>query len=303
MPAGSRVVPLGMLSVAGGPVKSPVLLQWAGVHPDQVRASPAGGCKLPSRTPGTGVKAESLGAAQGARAGAHPSSWGPRQGAGGGRSTKPPTSLPLPCCPPQTDCANYVRVLHPYNRTHLLACGTGAFHPVCTFIYVGHRGEVGQHHGGVPILSIPGRTPLGGRSPSSASFLGGFGTAWGCWMRCLPHAEYRGGVSGTSSLLPLCPCATPSLVSPPFWPGIVFPDMSPGAGVLLRAAAWVAFPPLPARCSEIRLARVERQGSLFPPCSLAPCGQREPCPYHDASGQADGRAVGLAGPSGCCGSS
>ncbi|KFP71775.1 Semaphorin-3G, partial [Acanthisitta chloris] len=33
---------------------------------------------------------------------------------------------------PGTDCANYVRVLHPYNRTHLLACGTGAFHPVCT---------------------------------------------------------------------------------------------------------------------------------------------------------------------------
>ncbi|XP_057887749.1 semaphorin-3G [Melospiza georgiana] len=42
---------------------------------------------------------------------------------------------------PGTDCANYVRVLHPYNRTHLLACGTGAFHPMCTFIYVGHRGE------------------------------------------------------------------------------------------------------------------------------------------------------------------
>ncbi|XP_054495920.2 semaphorin-3G [Agelaius tricolor] len=42
---------------------------------------------------------------------------------------------------PGTDCANYVRVLHPYNRTHLLACGTGAFHPMCTFVYVGHRGE------------------------------------------------------------------------------------------------------------------------------------------------------------------
>ncbi|XP_030812779.1 semaphorin-3G [Camarhynchus parvulus] len=42
---------------------------------------------------------------------------------------------------PGTDCANYVRVLHPYNRTHLLACGTGAFHPMCTFVYVGYRGE------------------------------------------------------------------------------------------------------------------------------------------------------------------
>uniref|UniRef100_A0A8C0EAB3 Semaphorin 3G n=1 Tax=Bubo bubo TaxID=30461 RepID=A0A8C0EAB3_BUBBB len=47
---------------------------------------------------------------------------------------------------PGTDCANYIRVLHPYNRTHLLACGTGAFHPVCAFIYVGHRGEVDPYH-------------------------------------------------------------------------------------------------------------------------------------------------------------
>lgn len=60
----------------------------------------------------------------------------------------PKTSPPL--LSPQTDCANYIRVLHPYNRTHLLVCGTGAFHPVCAFIYVGHRGEVGQHHGGCP---------------------------------------------------------------------------------------------------------------------------------------------------------
>ncbi|NXB83428.1 SEM3G protein, partial [Vidua chalybeata] len=53
---------------------------------------------------------------------------------------------------PGTDCANYIRVLHPYNRTHLLACGTGAFHPMCTFIYVGHRGE------GSPACSPPQHT-------------------------------------------------------------------------------------------------------------------------------------------------
>uniref|UniRef100_A0A8C6JDT2 Uncharacterized protein n=1 Tax=Melopsittacus undulatus TaxID=13146 RepID=A0A8C6JDT2_MELUD len=63
---------------------------------------------------------------------------------------------------PGTDCANYIRVLHPYNRTHLLACGTGAFHPVCAFVYVGHRGEVGQHHRGVV---EPGR----GRCPHEPS--------------------------------------------------------------------------------------------------------------------------------------
>ncbi|XP_029471082.1 semaphorin-3E isoform X2 [Rhinatrema bivittatum] len=39
------------------------------------------------------------------------------------------------------ECANFVRVLHHYNRTHLLACGTGAFEPVCAFIRVGHRSQ------------------------------------------------------------------------------------------------------------------------------------------------------------------
>ncbi|KAK1898212.1 Semaphorin-3G, partial [Dissostichus eleginoides] len=42
---------------------------------------------------------------------------------------------------PQTECANFVRLLQPYNRTHLLTCGTGAFQPMCAFINVGHRGE------------------------------------------------------------------------------------------------------------------------------------------------------------------
>uniref|UniRef100_A0A671V6Y5 Sema domain, immunoglobulin domain (Ig), short basic domain, secreted, (semaphorin) 3D n=1 Tax=Sparus aurata TaxID=8175 RepID=A0A671V6Y5_SPAAU len=38
------------------------------------------------------------------------------------------------------ECANFVRVLHNYNRTHVYACGTGAFHPTCAFIELtGHR--------------------------------------------------------------------------------------------------------------------------------------------------------------------
>ncbi|XP_067325004.1 semaphorin-3E isoform X2 [Anolis sagrei] len=39
------------------------------------------------------------------------------------------------------ECANYIRALHRYNRTHLLACGTGAFDPICAFIRVGHQSE------------------------------------------------------------------------------------------------------------------------------------------------------------------
>ncbi|XP_041110549.1 semaphorin-3D [Polyodon spathula] len=40
-----------------------------------------------------------------------------------------------------TECANFIRVLHSYNKTHVYACGTGAFHPVCGFIETGGRGE------------------------------------------------------------------------------------------------------------------------------------------------------------------
>ncbi|XP_042785382.1 semaphorin-3B isoform X2 [Panthera tigris] len=41
----------------------------------------------------------------------------------------------------KTECMNFVKLLHAYNRTHLLACGTGAFHPTCAFVEVGHRLE------------------------------------------------------------------------------------------------------------------------------------------------------------------
>ncbi|MGH0147785.1 UNVERIFIED_CONTAM: hypothetical protein FKN15_011450 [Acipenser sinensis] len=43
--------------------------------------------------------------------------------------------------PRKTECANFIRVLHNYNKTHVYACGTGAFHPVCGFIETGGRGE------------------------------------------------------------------------------------------------------------------------------------------------------------------
>ncbi|MBN3275698.1 SEM3D protein, partial [Polyodon spathula] len=45
-----------------------------------------------------------------------------------------------------TECANFIRVLHSYNKTHVYACGTGAFHPVCGFIETGGRGEETTFH-------------------------------------------------------------------------------------------------------------------------------------------------------------
>ncbi|XP_062466606.1 semaphorin-3B [Pezoporus occidentalis] len=39
------------------------------------------------------------------------------------------------------ECMNFIKILHPYNRTHLYACGTGAFHPVCAFVEAGQHAE------------------------------------------------------------------------------------------------------------------------------------------------------------------
>ncbi|XP_068024013.1 semaphorin-3D isoform X3 [Melanerpes formicivorus] len=42
-----------------------------------------------------------------------------------------------------TECANFIRVLQPYNRTHVYVCGTGAFHPLCGYIELGtHKEEM-----------------------------------------------------------------------------------------------------------------------------------------------------------------
>uniref|UniRef100_A0A672K4N3 Semaphorin-3B-like n=1 Tax=Sinocyclocheilus grahami TaxID=75366 RepID=A0A672K4N3_SINGR len=49
--------------------------------------------------------------------------------------------IDLCMCVLQTDCVNYVKVLHHYNRTHLYACGTGAFHPTCAYVEVGQKIE------------------------------------------------------------------------------------------------------------------------------------------------------------------
>ncbi|TSK38443.1 Semaphorin-3D [Bagarius yarrelli] len=48
--------------------------------------------------------------------------------------------------PRKTECANFVRVLHNYNRTHVYTCGTGAFHPTCAFLEVRGQKEGGAFH-------------------------------------------------------------------------------------------------------------------------------------------------------------
>lgn len=42
----------------------------------------------------------------------------------------------------QRECSNFVKVLQPFNQTHVYVCGTGAFHPVCSYLEVGKKLEV-----------------------------------------------------------------------------------------------------------------------------------------------------------------
>ncbi|NXI93379.1 SEM3D protein, partial [Psophia crepitans] len=41
----------------------------------------------------------------------------------------------------ETECANFIRLLQPFNRSHVFACGTGSYQPVCAFVQLGARGK------------------------------------------------------------------------------------------------------------------------------------------------------------------
>uniref|UniRef100_A0A3P8U9X7 Si:dkey-49n23.1 n=1 Tax=Amphiprion percula TaxID=161767 RepID=A0A3P8U9X7_AMPPE len=50
--------------------------------------------------------------------------------------------LAVPLRTHETDCANFVRLLQPFNKTHIYVCGTGAFHPQCSYLELGPNAEV-----------------------------------------------------------------------------------------------------------------------------------------------------------------
>ncbi|KAG5830430.1 hypothetical protein ANANG_G00310530 [Anguilla anguilla] len=54
-------------------------------------------------------------------------------------------------------CGNYIRVAQPFNRTHLFACGSGAFSPVCAYVHRGRRSEEQVFHIDSRIESGKGR--------------------------------------------------------------------------------------------------------------------------------------------------
>ncbi|KAK2091166.1 Semaphorin-3F, partial [Saguinus oedipus] len=59
------------------------------------------------------------------------------------------------------ECGNFVRLIQPWNRTHLYVCGTGAYNPMCTYV---NRGRRAQPKPAPPAPATPSSNP---RSSSS----------------------------------------------------------------------------------------------------------------------------------------
>ncbi|XP_072311253.1 semaphorin-3C [Eucyclogobius newberryi] len=56
---------------------------------------------------------------------------------------------------PTHGCGNFIRVVQPYNRTHMFMCGSGAYSPVCVYINRGRRPEEQVFH--IDSKSEPGK--------------------------------------------------------------------------------------------------------------------------------------------------
>uniref|UniRef100_A0A8B9CSU6 Semaphorin 3D n=1 Tax=Anser brachyrhynchus TaxID=132585 RepID=A0A8B9CSU6_9AVES len=77
----------------------------------------------------------------------------------------------------ETECANFIRLLQPYNSSHVFACGTGSYQPVCAFVQLGARGK----GAGAPLMRLVthslqsgrGRCPYSPRQPFTALLVDG----------------------------------------------------------------------------------------------------------------------------------
>ncbi|XP_029683127.1 semaphorin-3D isoform X1 [Takifugu rubripes] len=74
---------------------------------------------------------------------------------------------------PQADCANFVRLLQPFNETHVYACGTGAFHPQCTHVHVGLSTQEPSFTLSPVVESGRGKCPFSPSEPFAAHLTGG----------------------------------------------------------------------------------------------------------------------------------
>ncbi|XP_077182023.1 semaphorin-3D-like isoform X2 [Paroedura picta] len=51
---------------------------------------------------------------------------------------------------PETECANFIRLLQHFNNSHVFACGTGSFQPMCAFIQL----KEGVEKPGIPAMQL-----------------------------------------------------------------------------------------------------------------------------------------------------
>ncbi|KAM3621096.1 uncharacterized protein V6R79_006022 [Siganus canaliculatus] len=73
----------------------------------------------------------------------------------------------------ETECANFVRLLQPFNKTHVYACGTGAFHPQCTYLHLGLNSEEPTFMLSNVMESGRGKCPFSPREPFTARLTDG----------------------------------------------------------------------------------------------------------------------------------
>uniref|UniRef100_A0A8C6G1H0 Semaphorin-4B n=1 Tax=Moschus moschiferus TaxID=68415 RepID=A0A8C6G1H0_MOSMO len=74
---------------------------------------------------------------------------------------------------PERDCQNYVKILLPLNSSHLIACGTEAFSPACTYIDVENFTLAQDKRGNVLLEDGKGRCPFDPNFKSTALVVDG----------------------------------------------------------------------------------------------------------------------------------
>ncbi|NWW69883.1 SEM3D protein, partial [Climacteris rufus] len=78
----------------------------------------------------------------------------------------------------ETECANFIRLLQPFNQSHVFACGTGSYQPVCAFIQLGARGKQGPRAPRMQLVSHSlesgrGRCPYSPHEPFTGLLVDG----------------------------------------------------------------------------------------------------------------------------------
>uniref|UniRef100_A0A8C0BUW2 Semaphorin-3D n=1 Tax=Buteo japonicus TaxID=224669 RepID=A0A8C0BUW2_9AVES len=132
----------------------------------------------------------------------------------------------------ETECANFVRLLQPFNRSHVFACGTGSYQPVCAFIQLGGPGAPPMRLVTHSLESGRGRCPYSPHEPFTGLLVGkrergaevmlegGTGSPWGTprtlsLSRCsqgLSRAVQQGRIRARHHVVPLLSPAEPAFV-------------------------------------------------------------------------------------------